>query len=180
MEYTILGYPPDGPTLKLDYREFAYAGKFVMSNTGKSVVTEDDKILGAIAFNADYNTATTGHLRYVTVRDSHKGQGIGTQLLRFTAAVLETDRFETILIAVNNPLAYRACYKAGFQFTGEETGIAELVLRYDPCGDRDKRTYQDGLAVFESRDIPPDQQSVLDRTDLPSIGDVPASETSET
>ena len=38
MEYVLLGWPPDGPTLRLDHRRFAYAGKFVMSTTGKAVV----------------------------------------------------------------------------------------------------------------------------------------------
>ena len=40
MEYVVLGWPSDGPTLRLDYRQFAYAGKFVMSNTGKAVAYE--------------------------------------------------------------------------------------------------------------------------------------------
>ncbi|ERH03826.1 MAG: hypothetical protein J07HR59_00951, partial [Halorubrum sp. J07HR59] len=37
MEFTVLGWPPEAPTLRLDFRTFAYAGKFVMSTTGKAV-----------------------------------------------------------------------------------------------------------------------------------------------
>jgi GNAT superfamily N-acetyltransferase len=175
MEYKILGYPPDGPTLELDYREFAYAGKFVMSNTGKSIVTESDEILGAVAFNADHDDPQTGHLRYVTVQEGRRGDGIGRRLLRYTAEMLQGDLYETVVIAVNNPVAYRACYRAGFTYTGQEAGIAELVLRYDPSEDRSEQQYQDGLMLFEERDLPPEQQTVLELTGFPSIVDVPKS-----
>jgi hypothetical protein len=40
MDFALLGWPPDGPTLRLDYRRFAYAGKFVLESTGKAVVRE--------------------------------------------------------------------------------------------------------------------------------------------
>jgi GNAT superfamily N-acetyltransferase len=173
MEYEILGYPPDGPTLELDYREFAYAGKFVMSNTGKSVVRDSGEILGAIAFNADHDDAETGHLRYVTVREDRRGDGIGTRLLGYTAESLQDSRYETVLIAVNNPVAYRACYRAGFTYTGQEAGIAELVLQYDTEGDRDEQQYRAGLSVFKERDLPPDQQTVLELTEIPPVVDVP-------
>jgi len=33
-----------------------------------------------------------------------------------------------VKIAVNNSFAYAALYKCGFAYTGENTGIAELVL----------------------------------------------------
>ena len=48
MEFEILGDEADGPTLELDYREFAYAGKFVMSSTGKSVARADGDVVGAV------------------------------------------------------------------------------------------------------------------------------------
>ncbi|SDJ62135.1 Acetyltransferase (GNAT) family protein [Halovenus aranensis] len=172
MEYTIVGYPSDGPTLELDYREFAYAGKFVMSSTGKSVATEGD-VVGAVAFNADRDSPGTGHLRYVTVREDRKGEGIGSRLLRFTADALEGDTYDTVTIAVNNPLAYRACYSAGFRYCGRETGIAELVMEYDPTGARKSSRYNDGLAVFQSRDLPPEQRRVLERTTVPDVVAVP-------
>ena len=37
MRFELVGWPADGPKLALDYRAFSYAGKFVMSNTGKAV-----------------------------------------------------------------------------------------------------------------------------------------------
>ena len=46
MEVVVIGWPPNGPTLRLDYRRFSYAGKFVMSNTGKAVVREADEEIG--------------------------------------------------------------------------------------------------------------------------------------
>lgn len=173
MDYRILGYPSDDPVLELDYREFAYAGKFVMSKTGKSVVLDGDTIVGAVAFSADHDDSTLGHLRYVTVRDSRQGEGIGSRLLRFTAEELREDTYETVTIAVNNPVAFRACYRAGFVATGEETGIAELVLRYAPETDRDEKQYQQGLAVFGGRDLPTAQESVLTLDEMPSVVAVP-------
>ena len=87
----MLGWPPDGPTLRLDYRRFSYAGKFVMSNTGKAVVRDpgetsdreyDDAVLAAVAFNDDRTDSSTLWLRYVTVRNDRRGEGLGPQLCR--------------------------------------------------------------------------------------------------
>lgn len=174
MEYELLGHPPDGPTLNLDYRVFAYAGKFVMSTTGKSVAREGDAILGAVAFSPDHDDQCVAHLRYVTVRDDRQGDGIGSRLLRFTAECLQNDPYDTVTIAVNNPRAYQACYRAGFTFTGRETGIAELVMTYDPDGDRSERAYREGLERYEGRDLPPAQEAALERTSIPDIVDVPS------
>lgn len=173
MDYRILGYPSDGPVLELDYREFAYAGKFVMSKTGKSVAQTDDDVLGAVAFSTDHDDPTVGHLRYVTVRDDRQGEGIGSRLLRFTAATLQDDTYERVTIGVNNPVAYRACYRAGFVATGEETGIAEVVLAYAPQRERDRGRYRQGLAVFRDRDLPPAQESVLAEDEAPSVVPLP-------
>ncbi len=175
MQYRILGYPDDGPTLNLDYRRFAYAGKFVMSNTGKSVARENDEILGAIAFSPDHDDPSVCHLRYVTVRDDRQGEGIGTQLLRFTAEMLEKKAYDVVIIAVNNPIAYRACYRAGFVYAGRETGIAEVVLRYAPRQSQNAEQYREGLAVFRDRDLPESQQTVLKRTEVPGVIPVPES-----
>lgn len=175
MEYRLLGYPADDPVVELDYREFAYAGKFVMSKTGKSVALEGDTIVGAVAFSPDHDDPTVAHLRYVTVRDDRQGEGIGSRLLRFTAEKLTGDTYETVTIAVNNPVAYRACYRAGFVSTGEETGIAEVVLRYAPAADRDEDQYRQGLAVFGERDLPTEQEAVLSRAEMPSVVPVPES-----
>ncbi len=160
MEYLILGYPPEGPTLDLDHREFAYAGNFVMSNTGKAVARDGGEILGAVAFNTDYTEATTAKLRYVTVRTDRRGDGIGAQLLRFTAEELLERAYETVIIAVNNPIAYRACYRAGFTATGETAGMAETVLEYAP-EIRCHESFFEGLDLFRDRDLPPEQESCL-------------------
>jgi GNAT superfamily N-acetyltransferase len=150
MEFDLLGWPPDGPTLRLDHREFAYAGKFVMGATGKAVARETD-VLGAVAFNEDHTDATRLRFRYVTVRTDRRGEGVGPLLLRFTAERARERGYADVRIAANNPFAYEASYRAGFVFTGEETGLAELVLAYRP--DDDPGAYQRGLDRYRSRDL---------------------------
>ena len=181
MQYCILGDANDGPTLRLDYREFAYAGKFVMSNTGKSVAFEstvhDDPapkdIVGAVAFSPSHDNEETVRLRYVSVRESRRGEGIGSRLLRYTAEWLG-NQYNMVAIAVNNPVAYRACYRAGFSYSGTETGIAELLMHYEPSGDRDRERYLDGLAVFRDRDLPPEHCAALDYEEVPALVRSPA------
>ncbi len=167
MEFALLGWPEDGPTLRLDYRAFAYAGKFVMSNTGKAVArapgagTADEfaDVLAAVAFNADRTDPDTAWLRYVTVRGDRKGEGIGPRLCSFAVGRLR-ERFERVRIAVNNPFAYEALYKVGFGFTGEETGVAELVLAY-PDGPRARDAYHSGLARYRERDLSAAEEAFL-------------------
>lgn len=176
MEFELLGWPADGVTLALDYRTFSYAGKFVVSNTGKAVAVDpnaelegpmDDTtapppapvadavdpgpVVGAIAFNEDRTDAERAWIRYVTVRRDRRGAGIGPRLVAFTTARLRERGYERVQIAVNNPFAYEALYRAGFAFTGEETGVAELVLAA-PAGDRSRETYQAGFDVFREGD----------------------------
>ncbi len=175
MEFAFLGGIDDGPTLRLHHEEFAYAGKFVMSNTGKIVARADNEICGAIAFNRNHDDRTTAVLRYVTVRESRRGEGIGPKLLRFAGAVL-SDRYDRVTIAVNNPIAYEAAYRAGFVWSGEQTGIAELELVYHPEGDCDSERYRDGFTVFEERELPPAQQELVEQhkeTDPPAVVSVP-------
>jgi GNAT superfamily N-acetyltransferase len=163
MEYAVLGWPEDGPQLRLDYREFSYAGKFVMSNTGKAVAREqgaevgsgdeseyDGSLVGAIAFNEDRTDPEAAWLRYVTVREDRRGEGVGARLARFAGARLRERGYERVRIAVNNPFAYQALYKAGFGYTGEQTGLAELVLELP--GDRSAERYRAGLDVYRARD----------------------------
>jgi GNAT superfamily N-acetyltransferase len=161
VELVLLGWPEDGPTLRLDYRRFSYAGKFVMSSTGKAVVRDesvapdaggeyDDHVLAAVAFNEDRTDPETLWLRYVTVRDDHRGEGLGPRLVRFAYDRARERGYERVRIAVNNPYSYEALYRAGFGFTGDETGIAELVL--ERPGDRSADSYRDGLHVFAGRD----------------------------
>ncbi|SIQ96699.1 Acetyltransferase (GNAT) family protein [Haladaptatus litoreus] len=159
MEYAILGWPEDGPTLRLDYEVFSYAGKFVMSNSGKAVARQDDELVGAIAFNEDRTDDETVWLRYVTVRADRRGDGIGAELARFTTKSIHERGYRRVKIAVNNPFAYQALYHAGFGWTGEETGIAELVLEHP--AEQSKSTYQSGLDVFRDRDLSADEESFL-------------------
>ncbi|MFC4449541.1 GNAT family N-acetyltransferase [Halorussus aquaticus] len=197
MEYSLVGWPEDGPQIRLDHREFSYAGKFVMSNTGKAVVregddggedggevderdaetddggvdhgrdperdrdwVEDDRIVAAIAFNEDRTDSATAWLRYVTVREDRRGEGLGARLARFTTARLREREYDRVKIAVNNAFAYHALYKAGFGYTGEQTGLAELVLALP--GDRSRERYQSGLDVYRERDrLADEEQSFL-------------------
>ncbi|MFB6142032.1 MAG: GNAT family N-acetyltransferase [Halorientalis sp.] len=151
MELAVLGWPPDGPTLRLDHERFSYAGKFVMSSTGKAVAREGEDLVAAIAFNEDRTDADTLWLRYVTVRADRRGEGIAPRLARFVTARARERGYERVTIAVNNPFAYEALYRAGFGFTGEETGIAELVLAFP--SDRPAEDYRAGLDRFRDRDL---------------------------
>ncbi|WP_227355659.1 GNAT family N-acetyltransferase [Haladaptatus salinisoli] len=172
MEYAVLGWPEDEPTLRLDHERFSYAGKFVMSNTGKAVARvevgeaesedaedADGGIIAAVAFNEDRTDEEMMWLRYVTVRAERRGEGIGPRLIRFATERIRARNYRRVKIAVNNPFAYQALYRAGFGFTGEETGIAELVLTYP--GDRSRETYQAGLDVFRERDLSTDEEAFL-------------------
>jgi GNAT superfamily N-acetyltransferase len=181
METVLLGWPPDGPTIRLDYRRFSYAGKFVMSNTGKAVVRATgsegstavsdpaetfDDVLAAVAFNADRTDSETLWLRYVTVRNDRRGDGLGPKLCAFVADRAVDRDYETLRIAVNNPFAYEALYRAGFEFTGRETGLAELVLARpadDASMDRSEETYQAGLDRYRTRDLSDEETAFLER-----------------
>ena len=191
MEFALLGWPETGPTLRLDFREFSYAGKFVMSNTGKAVArdpdgpraappridadvarpdpgSEDDPferdMVAAAAFNEDRTDPGVLWIRYITTRHDRRGEGIGARLAAFVAEHAAEEGYRRCRIAVNNPFAYHALYKAGFVFTGRETGLAELVL--ERPGQRDAATYQCGLDTFrtdEDRDLSDDERAFLDR-----------------
>jgi GNAT superfamily N-acetyltransferase len=161
VELALLGWPEGGPTLRLDYRRFSYAGKFVMSSTGKAVVRDesvdpdaggeyDEHVLAAIAFNEDRTDPDALWLRYVTVREDHRGEGLGPRLVRFAYDRARERGYERVRIAVNNPYSYEALYRAGFGFTGDETGIAEVVL--ERPGDRSADRYRAGFDVFAGRD----------------------------
>lgn len=174
MEFSVLGSEADGPTLRLDHEQFAYAGKFVMSSTGKTAVHDDDTLVGAVAFSEDTSDPETVRLRYVTVRETRRGEGIGPQLLRFTAETLDTT-YDSVEIAVNNPIAYEACYRAGFVFTGEQAGIAELRMRYRP-GRRDPERYREGFELFGQRELPAEHERICTQygeSNPPAVVDVP-------
>lgn len=161
MEYAVLGWPPDGPTLRLDYRRFGYAGKFVMTNTGKAIARDsdgDEEPLAAVAFNEDRTDPNTLWLRYITTRRDRRGEGIGTRLAAFITSQAHERGYDRVVIAVNNPFAYYALFKAGFGFTGERTGIAELVLEHPS----NTKRYHAGLDRFHERDLTEDEQAFLD------------------
>lgn len=186
MTFAVLGWPDDGPTLSLDHERFSYAGKFVMSSTGKAVLLSDadatitddkldddsEAVLAAVAFNEDRTDADTLWLRYVTVRADRRGEGLGPQLLRRIVDRATNRGYERVRIAVNNPFAYEAAWKAGFGYAGEQTGIAELVMEHPPASalarhDADDRVgqYRDGLREYRGRDVLSDaeREFVADR-----------------
>jgi len=159
MEFALLGWPEDDHPLRLDHRQFAYAGKFVMTSTGKAVVG-DDGVVAAAAFDADRTDSDTLCVRYVTVRRDRRGEGVGPRLLRFVRERADERGYDRLTIGVNNPFSYQAAYRAGFCFTGTETGIAELTLEWP--GDRSPERYRAGLAVFRERDLADEEEAFLD------------------
>jgi GNAT superfamily N-acetyltransferase len=163
VDHAVIGRPPDGPQLRLDHERFAYAGKFVMSNTGKAVARDDGEVVAAVAFNADRTDGTTLWLRYVTVRADRRGEGVGPDLCAFLVARATGWGYDTARIAVNNPFAFHALAKAGFAWTGETTGIAELVLERPTAGpERDPEAYRAGLERFGERDLSPAERSFVE------------------
>jgi GNAT superfamily N-acetyltransferase len=175
METVVLGWPSAGPTLRLDHRQFSYAGKFVMSNTGKAVIRDaelatdgefDDAVLAAVAFNADRTDPGTLWLRYVTVRRGRRGERLGPSLCRFLADRAAERGHDRLRIAVNNPFAYEALYRAGFAYTEETTGIAELVLERPaahPVENRTRERYQAGLDRYRTRELADSEVAFLER-----------------
>jgi GNAT superfamily N-acetyltransferase len=177
MEFEVLGWPEAEPRLALDHERFSYAGKFVMTSTGKAVLWADDAddrwgesgpsasvgdrddsdaVLAAVAFNEDRTDDATLWLRYVTVRNDSRGEGLGTRLLDLIGDVADQRGYERVRIAVNNPFAYEAAWKAGHAWTGDHTGIAELVMerpRAAALADADAvERYREGLRAFRERD----------------------------
>jgi len=180
MEYAVLGWPPDGSSLRLDYRRFAYAGKFV-GDAGTAVAREADvdlppldddrpfegdwdrEVVAAASFSPDRTDPATLRIRYVTVRHDRRGERIGPRLV---ATVVEGARdrgYDRLGIAVNNPFAYEALHRAGFIWTGRETGLAELVLERpaEAPAETDSATYQSGLDAFRERDLGEPEASFL-------------------
>lgn len=173
MEYEVLGWPPDGPKLDLDWRRFSYAGKFVMTNTGKAVARTSGEIVGAVSFNEDRTDDTQSWIRYVTVRKDYRGEGIGSSLTKFAGDRL-LERYETIRTGANNPFSYHSFYKAGFGFVGETTGLAELVL--ERPNDQPVQRYRAGLEHYAERDLTDAERSFVDEhldAHPPEIVEVP-------
>jgi len=182
MEFAVVGWPVDEPRLRLDYRRFSYAGKFVTGNYGIAVARGerpdqpdtspsgslpslpenldesafDRGMLAAVAFNVDRTESQTLWLRYLTVRRDLRGSGhrLGPRLAAFITAQAAEQGYDCVRIAVNNAFSYQALYRAGFSYTGRQTGIAELILERpaeEPAG-VSTAEYQQGLDEFRNRE----------------------------
>jgi GNAT superfamily N-acetyltransferase len=145
----IRGTPEGGPPVDLDHNKFRYAGKFNMTTTGKALLFDREECGGVISFSTDRSCNNRIWVRYISVRDDYQASGIGPRFLRTTVTEL-LDHAQTIRIAVNNPFAYVAAYKAGFVFTGKQTGIAELLLEHP--GTLTIDVYRTGLELFRDAD----------------------------
>ena len=145
MDFEIVGYPGDEVSLDLSHEDFSYAGKFGVSDTGKSVLREDDEIVGAVAFDRDRTDDDVVKLRCIEVKAGMRGEGRGSKLARFTTSRLLGEGVEKVKISVNNPYSYHAMYKAGFEYTGEKRGLRDFVLEYPAY---DSEGYGEGLKKF--------------------------------
>lgn len=177
VELRVLGWPDDSPRLNVDHQQFAYAGNFATGRTGIAVAVEagvsvpgagtwepaSDELLAAASFDEDRAERDALRVRYVSVREDRRGEGIGPALLAFVVQRAVGREFDRVRIGVNNPIAYQACYRAGFSFTGEESGMGELVLEAPVRGERSTDSYRDGLERFAERDFPQEQAAVVDR-----------------
>jgi GNAT superfamily N-acetyltransferase len=184
VELRLLGWPADSPRLALDHERFAYAGNFRTGRTGIAVALDesveagdvghtaddggdtapaDDAIVAAASFDEDRAAENALRVRYVSVRTDWRGEGIGPRLLAFVAERALDAGYDVVRIGVNNPIAYQACYRAGFAFTGEESGMGEVVLSAPATEERDGDRYRAGLERFVGRELPADQRAVLDR-----------------
>ncbi len=176
--FDLLGWPADGPTLRLDHREFAYAGKFVVSGTGKAVLRPagapdeaaansgdeyERGVLAAVSFDADRTDPRCLVLRYVTVRRDRRGEGLGPGLVLALLDRLDGKAFDRARIAVNNPFAYEALSRAGFRYTGEQSGLAEVVLErsVDTPADPDPERYRAGLDALAERELGEEERTFL-------------------
>lgn len=169
---TLLGWPDDDPRLDLDHERFAYAGKFVTGRTGVAIARAardsdgneaERDVLAAVSFSPDRTDETTLRLRYVTVRKDRRGERLGPRLCAFVARRARTRGYDRVAIAVNNPFAFVALYRAGFGATGEQTGMAERVLVAPDPTDRDPAAYRKGLAAFAERDLPEAARAFVER-----------------
>jgi len=155
-EHEIVGW--SDAALELDENEFAYAGKFRVPG-GKAVTRDEVDVVAALSFSQDRADDEAVRVRYITVRSDLRGEGIGSKLLEYAADRL-LERYEAVRISVNNPFSYGAARKAGFGWTGEETGIAELVME-SLCEEDDR--HEEALRVFAERDLSDDEKEFVRR-----------------
>ena len=149
--------------LELDEDEFAYAGKFRVPSR-KAVTRSDDgeSIVAALSFSRDRADDEAVRVRYVTVREDRRGEGVGTSLLDFAAERL-LEEHGAVRISVNNPFSYTAARKAGFGWTGEVVGLAELVMERPCSEDEDDGRHGDALRLFAERDLSEEEDEFVRR-----------------
>ena len=151
-------------TLELDEGVFAYAGKFRVPS-GKAVTRREDEdgIVAALSFSRDRADDSAVRVRYFTVRDDLRGEGVGSELLEFAARRLLEEEYDRVRVSVNNPYSYAAARKAGFGWTGDETGLAELVMgKPRPLdGDEDDARHGKALRLLAERDLSDDEQEFV-------------------
>ncbi len=151
MEFVVMGGLYGGPPVVLEEEKFSYAGKFMMKDTGKIVCKIEDEIVAAASFNFDRNDKKIAWVRYISVRKDKRLKGIGHSLIIYVTEKIIGEFPDCVRVAVNNPIAYNAFYKAGFEYTGDEVGLCELILEY-PKNQTD-RMYGKGAKIFECRNI---------------------------
>jgi hypothetical protein len=172
MRVDIVGWPPDVAPVYLDYRQFSYAGKFVQSAVGKALlrdksrerdppcsppdtsITYETDVIAAVSFSSHRQVPHRLCYRYITVRHDQRGNQFGPKLAVDIAERASQRGYETLQVAVNNSFAFEAMYRAGFSYTGETTGIAELILRRptERSAQTSKERYQSGLDRYRNRD----------------------------
>jgi len=145
-DHAVVGWSDE--TLELD-ESFAYAGKFRVPS-GKAVTrhAETDETLAVLSFSPDYADEDGVRVRYFAVRQDRQGEGIGSLLLEYVADRL-LDRYDRVRVSVNNPYSYEAASKAGFGWTGDTAGLAELVMKRPT----EETLYEEGLRRLAERDL---------------------------
>ena len=157
IRHEIIGW--SDATLELNADEFAYAGKFRVPS-GKAVTRDRDEVVAALSFSNDRADSDAVRVRYISVRKDRRGEGIGSSLLDFAADRL-LERYDHVRISVNNPYSYTAARKAGFVWTGDETGLAELVMER-PREEDDKR-HEQALRILADRDLSDEEDEFVRR-----------------
>ncbi|MDZ7688002.1 MAG: GNAT family N-acetyltransferase [Halobacteriales archaeon] len=146
-------------TLELDEDDFAYAGKFRVPS-GKAVTRDGDETVAVLSFSHDRADPDAVRVRYISVREDRRGEGVGSALLKYAADRL-LERHGAVRISVNNPFSYESARKAGFGWTGEESGLAELVMKRP--SETDPEMHEEALRIFADRDLSEEEETYVRR-----------------
>jgi predicted acetyltransferase len=149
MEFVVMGDLEGGPSIFLEEKKFSYAGKFVMKDTGKIVGKIEGDIIAAASFNFDRTDKKIAWIRCISIRKDKRREGIGHNLILYITKKIVGGVPVCVRVAVNNPIAYDTFYKAGFEYTGNEVGLCELILEYPKNQTYDM--YRKGAEIFENR-----------------------------